>query len=100
LPTRTTPEPPQFILAGVKLNGSFDVRFSRGTWAINDFKFGEIEVSTGDIEKFRIAAENQSKLDIELGNGKGKAVIRDIEYDPEGKRLKGIIIELTEWKFA
>ena len=91
---------PQFTLAGVKLNGSFDVKFSHGTWAINDFKFGENEVSTGDIERFRIAAENQSKLDVELGNGKGKAVIRDLEYDPERKTLKGIIIELTEWKFV
>lgn len=100
MPSRTISELPQFTLAGVRLNGSFDVKFSHGAWAINDFKFVEIEVSTGDIEKFRIAAENQSKLDIELGNGKGKAVIRDLEYDPEGKTLKGIIIELTEWKFA
>jgi len=67
---------------------------------ISNLERSEIGVSTVDIERFSIAAENQSKLDIELDNGKGKAVIRDLEYDPKCKTLKGITVELTEQEFA
>jgi hypothetical protein len=91
---------PEFRLAGVKLYGKFEVKFSSGKWTFDRFDFIETEVSAEDMSKFKSAAESGAPVPIEFGNGNGKAIITSFARDPETKLLKSIEVTLTEWHFA
>ena len=93
------PEVSKFSLDGVTLIGSFQVQFSKGKWNMTEFKFTETEVSTVDIKKLQSDAKAGNAVEIQFGNGKGKAAISDLKYDPQARLLRRITFELKKWQF-
>jgi len=89
----------RFKLHGVELKGSFKVYFTGEEWTLDKFSFQETKISGSDAQKLAQASKEDSAVPLEYGNGKGKANIISLHYDPKGAMLTHISLKLLEWSF-
>ena len=86
----------QIKLHGIFLNCSFNIKYSKGKWVIQDLDCDETEIEPIDLAKLVLASKSEEEVELKIGRIQGKAKIMELFYNPTSGKLEHITFEITE----